>query len=82
MSGVYPHGDDGEIQCQAVCGDSVMVNKRHEAKRERRFETADKIRDELFDKYGIVIDDKRLRWSFKKGENEVLEGRRGEKPRL
>ena len=40
-----------------------LVNARGEAKRERRYEEADAIRDELADDFNVIINDKTREWS-------------------
>jgi cysteinyl-tRNA synthetase len=41
----------------------VLVDERAAAKSERLYQKADAIRDELTDKFDVVIDDRRLQWS-------------------
>mmetsp|Transcript_12380 Transcript_12380/g.19036 ORF Transcript_12380/g.19036 Transcript_12380/m.19036 type:complete len:555 (-) Transcript_12380:31-1695(-) len=54
-------GDDS-LSPKQIIGITKIIAKRVEAKRARNFALADEIRDKLFDRFNVCIDDKACQW--------------------
>ena len=64
--------DSATLGAETEAAIDEMLAARLVAKKEQDYETADKIRDELMDKYGVTVNDRVREWSAAPGEGDAL----------
>jgi len=60
--GVYARRGGGDLSEEDVAAISKMISDRYHAKKQRDFDAADELRDELYRQYRVKIDDRSNEW--------------------
>ncbi|KAL3936459.1 MAG: hypothetical protein SGBAC_008224 [Bacillariaceae sp.] len=64
----YTRRGEGSLSDDTLAEITSLLDKRSEHKRNRKFKSADKIRDQLRDTFNVLIDDKNKEWQAVTGE--------------
>ena len=62
IAGVYRRRGGGDLDEETVGMINAMLLKRYNFKKDRQFEAADAIRDGLYDRYKVKVDDRSMEW--------------------